>query len=51
MSPEVTVSDAEAKSNDIEIRDGGANCSNRPDTLWYLRFVEAGSNAEGSNGM
>ena len=51
MTPKVTVSDAEMKSNDIKIGNDRTECANRPDSLWNLRRVKAGSNTESSYRM
>ena len=51
VAPKVTVSDSETKSNDIKIGNNRTKCANRPDSLWNLRGIEAGSNPESSYSM
>ena len=51
MTPKVTVSDAEMKSNDIKIGNDRTECANRPGSFWNLRRVKAGSNTESSYRM
>jgi len=51
VTPKVTVSDAEMESNNIKIGNNGTKRSNRPDSLWNSRGVEAGSNAKSSYRM
>jgi len=51
MSPEVPVSNPEAKPNHIEVWDNGTRCSDYPNTFWNLRLVETGSDAKGCHYM
>jgi hypothetical protein len=51
MSPKIAVWDAEAKSNDIKIRNDGAHRAGHPHTIRHARPVEAGSKTESSDRM
>ena len=51
VPPEITVWDAQAKSNDIKIGNGRTCSSNCPNTLWHTRAVEARSDTKCSHGM
>jgi hypothetical protein len=51
VPPEVTIADAEIESNDVKIGNNGTKRTNRPDSLWNPRRIEAGPNAKSCDRM
>jgi len=51
VAPKIAVPDAEMKSKDIKVGNGGTQRTNRPNSLWNARRVETGSNTKSSDGM
>lgn len=51
MTPEVAVADAEVEANDIEVGYHRTNSSCNPDSFGDAGAIEAGSNAQGGDGV
>jgi hypothetical protein len=51
VAPEVTVTDAESKSDYIKVGNHGACRAHQPDTFWRARAVEAGAYGEAGDCM
>ena len=51
VAPEVTVSYAKLETDDIQVGQRGANCSNREPSFWDTRLAEESADAQGHRRM
>src|SRR5437016_3521069 len=51
VPPEVTVSDTEPESDNIEVRNRRTHCANHPDTFWDTGLVKESSESKSGHSM